>query len=245
MRAHAALAKLAFRDGRQAAWITACRVSDEVACKEAHADNRELASNVNQIDFSDEDDRFPKVGSSVRLAGLRHNDRVFNGVLGTVLPHSEMSTKLRCFRVRFHCLLHGLSFLIVRATNMIPVSEEYTQPLENSSKVILVGLAFTPDAQHDGHLGFVSGQADGKFFVKLLSDSRMGRYCGPCPVLHLSPHNLKLVHEGAGSGSSNADTGSAFSLSVPSRKSVHPTKRMRDAEPYFRPIRLLGPGQRF
>ena len=238
MRAHAALAKSAFRDGRQAAWINACRVSDEVACNEAHADNRELASNDSQLDFSDEDDRFPKVGSSVRLAGLKHNDRVFNGMLGTVLPHSEMSTNLRCFRVRFHCLLHGRSFLIVRAANMIPVSEEYTQPLENSSKVILVGLAFTPDAQHDGHLGFVSGQADGKFFVKLLSDSRMGRYCVPCPVLHLSPHNLKLVHDGAGSGSSNTGTGSALSLSVPSppsRKSVHPTKRMRDAELYFRP----------
>ncbi len=80
MRAHAALTKSAFPDVRQAAWRTACRVSDEVTCKEAHADNRELASNVNQLDFSDEDDWFPKVGSIVRLAGLRHNDRVFNGV---------------------------------------------------------------------------------------------------------------------------------------------------------------------
>ena len=63
MRAHAALAKSAFRDGRQAAWINACRVSDEVACNEAHADNRELASSDNPLDFSDEDDRFPKVGT--------------------------------------------------------------------------------------------------------------------------------------------------------------------------------------
>jgi len=119
---------------------------------------------------------------------------------------------------------------------MIPVSEDYTPPLEHSSKVILVGLACSSNAQHDGHLGFVSGQADRKFFVTLLSDSRLPFVRAPSPVLHLAPHNLKLIHDGDGNGNFDTDTACVFSIGQPSRKKLHPTKRMRDKEPYFVPL---------
>ena len=98
----------------------------------------------------------------------------FDGMLATVLPHSDLSLNSNCYRVRLHCLHRGRFLLITRASNMMPVLEEYNQPhldfykcdgvIDDAigSRVVLVGLASS--LQHslfNGLLCAVSRQVDG------------------------------------------------------------------------------------
>ena len=103
--------------------------SDELAMQEAAADNRRMGHCATPLlQYVATGKILPAIGSTVRLSGLLQDENDFDGMLATVLPHSDLSLNSNCYRVRLHCLHRGRSLLITRASNTMPVLDDYNRP---------------------------------------------------------------------------------------------------------------------